>query len=149
MTRSNLFLYLEKRRAYLTFTQKTGPYPTLRRKIFSERGHFPFGESLKTPGTQFPPSPPAASITVVRLADWMIPASPGPTVRHPLSGPLSAPDNPPGPVPAARFRKNATIIRVPGGVFTSDKARAYLAAFGRPIFSRMASGTWRSKEGGF
>jgi len=59
------------------------------------------------------------------------------------------PGLPPDPVPAARFRKNATIIRVPRGVFTSQRVRAYLAASGRPIFSRMASGMWRSKEGCF
>jgi len=52
----------------------------------------------------------------------------------------NGPGLPPGPVPAARFRENEGLIRVPGDVFTSEKVRPYLAAFGRPISS--SYGIW-------
>ena len=107
-------------------------------KLRSISIHTPFSR-YHSPATHLPTT----------LPDGWIPASPGPTVRPPHIRARIGPGFPPGPVPAARFRKNAAIIRVPGGVFTSERVRQYLAAFGWPIFSRVASGTWRSKEGSF
>jgi hypothetical protein len=49
--------------------------------------------------------PPAAHISGM-LPDGLIPASPGPTVRHPHSGPVMAPDCPRSPPDTHEFVQN-------------------------------------------
>jgi hypothetical protein len=84
-----------------------------------------------------PPPRPPISQHPVRRDNTGQPRGQGPA--PPIRARIG-PGLPPGPVPAARFRENAAIIRVPGGVFTSEKVRPHLAAFGRPISS--SCGFW-------
>ena len=85
----------------------------------------------------YPPSGRPYHLEAARRVDTGQPRARGPV--PPIRARIS-PGLPPDPVPAARFRKNAAIIRGSGGVFTSERVRPYLAAFGRPISS--SYGLW-------
>jgi len=104
--------------------------------------YFPFSGSCNSPHQPAPPDPPLPCGRPY-CREACLRGEIGQSGAHGPAPPIRvriSPGFPPGPVPAARFRKNAAIIRVPGGVFTSEKVRPYLAAFRRSISS--SCGLW-------